>query len=71
MKDMLALFKRDAEYDHQNVDDGMEATIFSRTRVLTEEGGRSVSTQEERPRRKAGSLGFRRERAEDSVYGRR
>lgn len=70
MQDMLALFKRDAEYDPQHVDDGSDHTIFARTRVLDdgrspEEGGRSEAVV----KRKAGSLGLKR--VEDSVWGRR
>ncbi|KAF2243734.1 hypothetical protein BU26DRAFT_523326 [Trematosphaeria pertusa] len=84
MKDILNLFKRDAEFDHQNVDDGSERDIFARTRVLENRGPvvgggvvdkgpsglmeRGESTAA-RIARKAGSLGFKR--AEDSVWGRR
>lgn len=69
MQDMLALFKRDAEYDTRNVDDGSEQSIFAKTRVL--EGGIGGETTEAygKERRKAGSLGFRK--VEDSVWGRR
>lgn len=72
MQDILALFKRDAEYDHQNVDDGSERDIFTRTRVLED---RSASQsgydagESTAPKKKAGSLGFKR--PEHSVYGRR
>jgi hypothetical protein len=73
MTDMLALFKRDAEYDHRNVDDGSDHALFARTKVLGDfdEGLRAVVTEstEPRPKRKAGSLGLKR--PEDSVYGRR
>jgi hypothetical protein len=73
MKDMLNLFKRDAEFDHRHVDDADDNTIFTRTRVLEERGqGGSYSTDvgEERSKpRKAGSLGLKR--VEDSVWGRR
>ncbi|KAF2739690.1 hypothetical protein EJ04DRAFT_483843 [Polyplosphaeria fusca] len=65
MKDILALFKHDAEFDHRNVDDGADATIFARTRVLDVGGGETT----EPVRRKAEKLGFKR--SEDSVYGRR
>ncbi|KAH7350485.1 SNF2 family N-terminal domain-containing protein [Pyrenochaeta sp. MPI-SDFR-AT-0127] len=64
MKDILALFKREAEYDHKNVDDEPEIGMFGRTRVL--EGVEKGETTREK--RKAGSLGFRKE---DGVYGRR
>ena len=63
MKDILALFKREAEYDHKNVDNADEVGIFGRTRVLEDDKGEAT-----REKRKAGSLGFRKE---DSVYGRR
>ncbi|KAF1845271.1 uncharacterized protein K460DRAFT_366144 [Cucurbitaria berberidis CBS 394.84] len=63
MKDILALFKREAEYDNKNVDDADEVGMFGRTRVL--EGDKGEATRE---KRKAGSLGFRKE---DKVYGRR
>ncbi|CAO2655765.1 Nn.00g045680.m01.CDS01 [Neocucurbitaria sp. VM-36] len=63
MKDILALFKREAEYDHKNVDTVDEVGIFGRTRVLEDDKGEAT-----REKRKAGSLGFRKE---DSVYGRR
>ncbi|KAF2020896.1 hypothetical protein BU24DRAFT_416559 [Aaosphaeria arxii CBS 175.79] len=77
MKDILALFKRDAEYDHQNVDDGSEANIFARTRVLDNMvnssgyGEDSQTYESTAPRRKAGSLGLKPKRQEDSVWGRR
>ena len=65
MKDILALFKRDAEFDQRHVDDADEGTMFNRTRVL--ESGEKGETTARKPR-KAGSLGFRKD---DSVYGRR
>lgn len=64
MKDILALFKREAEFDHKNVDNGPEMGMFGRTRVL-ESGEKGEATRE---KRKAGSLGFRKD---DGVYGRR
>ena len=81
MKDILNLFKRDAEYDQQHVDDGSERDIFARTRVLESPAkgdftgmvDKGVHMLFERTdsgtRRKAGSLGLRR--VEDSVWGRR
>ncbi|KAF1956883.1 hypothetical protein CC80DRAFT_471150 [Byssothecium circinans] len=70
MKDILALFKRDAEYDHANVDDGSEAHLYAKTRVLEERIGEAGGESTERKKgRKAGSLGFKRQ--EDSVWGRR
>ncbi|KAH6633407.1 SNF2 family N-terminal domain-containing protein [Boeremia exigua] len=73
MKDILNLFKREAEYDHTHMDAGPEQDIFTKRRVLeqgAEIGGRGESTAP-KPARKAGSLGFRKERKEDTVYGRR
>ncbi|KAJ4295391.1 hypothetical protein N0V90_007403 [Kalmusia sp. IMI 367209] len=73
MQDILALFKRDAEYDHQNVDDGSDHNIFTRTRVLDERGDSQNSYdvgESTAPKKKAGSLGFKK-RPEDSVWGRR
>ncbi|KAF2468517.1 uncharacterized protein BDR25DRAFT_344243 [Lindgomyces ingoldianus] len=83
MEDILKLFNRNAEYDHQNVDDGSERAIFERTRVLESpakqagltgmvEKGLSMMlepTNSGGPRRKPGSTGLRR--VEDSVWGRR
>lgn len=65
MKDILALFKRDAEYDQKHVDDVEDGTMFSRHRVL-DNGERGELT--EKKKRKEGSLGFRKD---DGVYGRR
>jgi len=73
MKDILNLFKREAEYDHTHMDKEAEQDIFAKRRVLeagAEIGGRGESTQP-RPPRKAGSLGFKTQRREDGVYGRR
>lgn len=76
MKDILALFKRDAEFDRENVDDGPESDIFAKRRVLDDGrgGGGGVgggdSQRTDGVRRKAGSLGFKK-KAEDSVWGRR
>ncbi|KZM28208.1 ATP binding [Ascochyta rabiei] len=74
MKDILNLFKREAEYDHTHMDAaGPEQDIFTKRRVL--EGGAEMGARGEttapRPARKAGSLGFSKKRNEDSVYGRR
>lgn len=68
MKDILALFKREAEYEPGSVDEVDDQKMYGRTRVL--EGGleKGVDTTAPRPARKAGSLGFRKD---DSVYGRR
>lgn len=65
MKDILALFRREAEYEPGSVDDEEEASVFRQTRVL--EGGAGAETVV-RKARKAGSLGFRKD---DAVYGRR
>jgi hypothetical protein len=76
MQDMLALFKRDAEYDHRHVDDGDDHAIFARTKVLespTDTGVFNVymgeRTDNVKPKRKAGSLGLKK--VEDTVWGRR
>lgn len=71
MKDILALFRRDAEFDQKHVDDADDGALYGRHRVL--EGGAAAGGEAtERVKRKAGSLGFRKEdRKEDSVYGRR
>ncbi|KAH9864419.1 hypothetical protein J1614_010353 [Plenodomus biglobosus] len=71
MKDIMALFRRDAEFDQKHVDDVREGNLFGKMRVLegasTGVGVEGEAT--ERVKRKAGSLGFRRD--EGSVYGRR
>jgi hypothetical protein len=69
MQDILALFKRDAEYDHHNVDDGNDHDLFARTRVLEERGDSQDVGESTAERRKKGSLGFKK--PEHSVYGRR
>jgi hypothetical protein len=73
MKDMMALFSRESEYDRRHDDDHEEMAMYGRTRVLegedNEGGGESVV----RKARKAGSLGFKRteRRDEGRAYGRR
>lgn len=75
MKDILNLFKRDAEYDQEHVDDGSEQNMFTRMRVLEsptkgEFGSGDMGEGTTRvARRKAGSLGFKKQ--EHSVWGRR
>ena len=73
MKDILNLFKREAEYDHTHMDAGQEQDIFTKRRVLesSEIGGGRGESPAPRPARKAGSLGLNKKKAEDSVYGRR
>jgi hypothetical protein len=74
MKDILNLFKRDAEFDQEHVDDHSESNMFAKRRVLEsstkgefgEGAGESTATK---AKRKAGSLGFKKQ--EDSVWGRR
>jgi hypothetical protein len=68
MKDILALFKREAEYEPGGVDDVADQSVYGRTRVLENGAERDADTTAPRPPRKAGSLGFRKD---DSVYGRR
>jgi hypothetical protein len=74
MKDILNLFKRDAEFDQEHVDDHSEGNMFTRMKVLDsptkgeygEGAGEATTTKS---KRKAGSLGFKKQ--EDSVWGRR
>jgi hypothetical protein len=68
MKDILALFKREAEFEPGSVDEVDDQGMYGRTRVLENGVEKSADTTAPRPPRKAGSLGFRKE---DSVYGRR
>lgn len=74
MKDILALFKRDAEYNDEHIDDAHDAHLYTKMRVLEEksgalgEGGESTLDRGKKAR-KAGSLGLKRQ--EDSVWGRR
>ncbi|KAI8935526.1 hypothetical protein NX059_008096 [Plenodomus lindquistii] len=74
MKDVMALFRRDAEYETKHHDQDVDEKVFGKMRVL--EGGAGASgvggagdATAEKVKRKAGSLGFRRD--EGSVYGRR
>jgi hypothetical protein len=69
MKDILNLFKRDAEYDHQHVDDDEGRELYSKTKVLGSQGRGEERGESTDRRRKAGSLGLKRQ--EDSVWGRR
>jgi hypothetical protein len=68
MKDIMALFRREAEYDPNSVDDVHDQGMYGRTRVLEKGAETLADTTAPRPVRKAGSLGFRKE---DGVYGRR
>jgi len=68
MKDIMALFKREAEYEPGSVDEVDDQKMYGRTRVLENGVEKGADTTAPRPARKAGSLGFRKE---DSVYGRR
>jgi hypothetical protein len=70
MQDILKLFKREAEYDNTNVDNGTDQDIFTKRKVLENAAAERGETTAPRPARKAGSLGFARKK-EDSVYGRR
>jgi hypothetical protein len=68
MKDMMALFSRESEYDRRHEDDLADMDMYGRKKVLEEEEGEQTT----RKARKAGSLGFRTERrAEGGAYGRR
>jgi hypothetical protein len=69
MKDILNLFKRDAEYDHRHADDDDDRELFSKARVLDSQAGDEERGESTEKRRKAGSLGLKRK--EDSVWGRR
>ena len=69
MKDILNLFKRDAEYDHRYVDDDDDRELFSKARVLDSQARDEDRGESTEKRRKAGSLGLKRK--EDSVWGRR
>jgi hypothetical protein len=66
MKDMLALFSRGAEHDQKHVDREINSGIFEQARVLDSMAAKAGSSTGDR--RKAGSLGLRKEH---SVYGRR
>jgi hypothetical protein len=68
MKDIMALFKREAEYEPGSVDEVDDQKMYGRTRVLENGVEKGADSTAPRPARKAGSLGFRKE---DSVYGRR
>ncbi|KAI0587963.1 DNA repair protein rad5 [Pyrenophora tritici-repentis] len=71
MKDMMALFSRESEWDRRHEDDeGME--LFGKTKVLAGDEGAGESVSAGRAR-KAGSLGFKRteRREEGGAYGRR
>lgn len=65
MKDIMALFRREAEYEQHHLDGVGQVGLFDLARVLENSAEKGETTRE---KRKAGSLGFRKE---DSVYGRR
>jgi hypothetical protein len=71
MKDMMALFSRESEYDRKHDDDAHEMAMYGRRKVLDadEDAGEDIV----RKARKAGSLGFKRteRREEGGAYGRR
>lgn len=79
MKDMMALFSRESEYDRKHDDDAEEMELYGRRKVLDGEGGdgdRGEDIGEARKSRKAGSLGFKaakrtEKRDEGGAYGRR
>ncbi|EMD93544.1 hypothetical protein COCC4DRAFT_48968 [Bipolaris maydis ATCC 48331] len=73
MKDMMALFSRESEFDRRHFDDDREQEmIYGVRRVLNAENDAGEDTTV-RKARKAGSLGFKRteRREEGGAYGRR
>ncbi|KAF5853212.1 hypothetical protein GGP41_001771 [Bipolaris sorokiniana] len=73
MKDMMALFSRESEFDRKHFDDDQEREmIYGVRRVLNAENDAGEDTTV-RKARKAGSLGFKRteRREEGGAYGRR
>jgi hypothetical protein len=73
MKDMMALFSRESEYDRKHDDDAQEMELYGRRKVLEGDEERGEVVGETRKSRKAGSLGFKRteRRDEGGAYGRR
>ena len=73
MKDMMALFSRESEYDRRHDDDAQEMALYGRTKVLNAEEDDGSEESVVRKARKAGSLGFKRteRRQEAGAYGRR
>jgi hypothetical protein len=71
MKDMMALFSRESEYDRKHDDDAQEMAMYGRRKVLEDDEGAGEDIV--RKTRKAGSLGFKRteRREEGGAYGRR
>jgi hypothetical protein len=68
MKDIMALFRREAEYEPGSADQPDDAGMYRQTRVLESGDAETVV----RKARKAGSLGFgRKEGRDEGVYGRR
>ncbi|KAI4654207.1 uncharacterized protein J4E78_007252 [Alternaria triticimaculans] len=79
MKDMMALFSTESEYDRKHDDDAKDMELYGRRKVLDGEGdgerGEDIGEAGGR-RRKAGSLGFKavrrtERRDEGGAYGRR
>jgi len=78
MKDMMALFSRESEYDRRHDDDAKDMELYGRRKVLDGEGegDRGEVVEDGGRRRKAGSLGFKtvkrtERRDEGGAYGRR
>lgn len=72
MKDILNLFKRDAEHDGRH---DVDPTLGAKTKVLTTDGMRSgsgnIGSNEGEQSRRVSPPVFGKPRQEDSVYGRR
>lgn len=73
MKDMMALFSRESEYDRKHDDDAKDMEMYGRRKVLDGDDDDDRGEEVVRKSRKAGSLGFKRteRRAEAGAYGRR
>ena len=77
MKDMMALFSTESEYDKRHDDDAKDMELYGRRKVLDGEGEeRGEVVVDGGRRRKAGSLGFKavkrtERRDEGGAYGRR
>lgn len=68
MKDILNLFRRDAEHDGRH---DVDPTLGAKTKVLTTGNGYTASNDREQSRRITPPLAKPRQHQEDSIYGRR